>query len=339
MRTKSTPLAVALAAILAVTMAASASAADIKERTLKFAFQNQKDHPQAQGAQKFADLVSQKSGGKITVKTFPGGTLGGDLQTISALQGGTVELTVLNAGLLSASVKEFAALDFPFLFNNAKEADTVVDGPFGKRLLDKLPEKGLVGLGYWDLGFRNVTNSKRPITKLEDIAGLKIRVLQSSIYIDLFNALGANATPMPFPELYSALEQRTVDGQENPATVIASSKFYEVQKFISLTRHTYNPQTLLISKKLWDQMSGDERKLIQDAADEARDYQRKVSREQEAAAIDLLKKNGMQVNELAPTELARMREKVKPVGDKASKEVGEAAVKELYSEIARARAK
>ena len=339
MRTKSQRIAAGLAGILALCLAAGASAADIKERTLKFAFQNQKDHPQAMGAQKFADLVSQKSGGKITVKLFPGGTLGGDLQTISAMQGGTVELTVLNAGLLSGAVKEFAAVDLPFLFNNGPEADSVMDGPFGKRLLDKLPEKGLVGLGYWDLGFRNVTNSKRPINKMEDIAGLKLRVLQSPIYIDLFNTLGANATPMPFPELYSALEQRTVDGQENPVTVIASSKFYEVQKYLTLTRHTYNPQAFVVSKKFWDQLSADEHKIIMQAADEAKLFQRKASREQESISLEALKKSGMQVNEVPAAEMARLREKVKPVVDKFSKEVGEATVKELYAEIGKVRGK
>lgn len=329
----------ALSMGVALMLAAGSAGAQIKERTLKFAFQNQKEHPQAIGAQKFADLVAQKSGGKITVKTFPGGALGGDLQTLSALQGGTVELTVMNAGLLSGSIKEFAAVDLPFLFNSGAEADAVVDGPFGRRLLDKLPEKGLVGLGYWDLGFRNMTNSKRPITRLEDVAGLKMRVLQSPIYIDLFNGLGANSVPLPFPELYSALEQRTVDGQENPVTVIASSKFYEVQKYLSLTRHTYNPQAFLMSKKLWDQLSAEERKLIEDAAQEAKLFQRKISREQEAQALEALKKGGMQVNEIAPAEMARLRDKVKPVVEKFSKEIGEATVKELYGEIAKARGK
>ena len=326
-----------LGAVLAI--AAGTATAEIKERTLKFAFQNQKEHPQAIGAQKFADLVAQKSGGKITVKLFAGGALGGDLQTMSALQGGTVELTVLNAGLLSGAIKEFAAVDLPFLFNSGAEADAVVDGPFGQRLLDKLPEKGLVGLGYWDLGFRNMTNSKRPITKVEDIAGLKLRVLQSPIYIDLFNGLGANAVPLPFPELYSALEQHTVDGQENPVTVIASSKFFEVQKYLSLTRHTYNPQAFLISKKLWDQLAPEERKLIQDSAQEAKLFQRKVSREQETQALESLRKGGMQVNEIAPAEMARLREKVKPVVEKFSNQIGEATVKELYAEIAKARSK
>lgn len=201
---------------VAAAVAMGGAAAQVKERTLKFAFQNQTGHPQAQGAQKFADLVAEKSGKKISVKLFPGGTLGGDLQTVSALQGGTIEITVLNAGILTAQVKEFAAYDFPFLFNSAQEADAVTDGPFGKKLLAKLDEKNLHGLGYWDLGFRNLTNSKRPIAKAEDIAGLKIRVIQSPIYIDLFNTLGANATPMPFPELYPHWTRRPSTARRTP---------------------------------------------------------------------------------------------------------------------------
>lgn len=324
--------------IAAAAMLAMASAgAQIKERTLKFAYQNQTGHPQAQGAQKFADLVSAKSGGQITVKLFPGGTLGGDLQTVSALQGGTVEITVLNAGILGAQVKEFAAYDFPFLFNNGQEADAVTDGPFGQKLFGKLEEKGLHGLGYWDLGFRNLTNSKRPIAKADDISGLKIRVIQSPIYVDLFSALGANATPLPFPELYSALDQKAVDGQENPNTVILSSKFAEVQKYLTQTRHIYNPQALIVSKKTWDGMSEQEKKIIADSATEATTFQRQASRGAADSALEALKKAGMTVTELPPAEMAKLREKVKPVIDKYTASVGEATVNELMAEIAKAR--
>ncbi len=316
---------------------AAAGHAEIQERTLKFAFQNQAGHPQAQGAQKFAELVAAKSGGKVTVKLFPGGSLGGDLQTVSALQGGTVEITVLNAGILGAQVKEFAAYDFPFLFNNAAEADAVTDGPFGQKLLARLEDKGLHGLGYWDLGFRNVTNSKRPIARADDIAGLKIRVIQSPIYIDLFAALGANATPMPFPELYPALDQKAVDGQENPNTVILSSKFAEVQKHITQTRHIYNPQALIVSKKTWDSLGADEKKLIAEAATEATAFQRQVSRGAADSALESLRKAGMTVTELSPAETAKLRDKVKPVIDKYTASVGEATVKELMAEIAKVR--
>ena len=333
MKTFSRALLVAAVACLPL----AAAAQDIKERTIKFAFQNQKGHPQAEGAQKFADLVAQKSGNKITVKLFPGGTLGGDLQTVSALQGGTVEMTVLNAGILTAQVKEFAVFDLPFLFASPQEADAVTDGAFGKNLLAKLNEKGLVGLGYWELGFRNLTNSKRPINKVEDIAGLKIRVIQSPIYIDMFNALGAAATPMPFPELYPALEQKAVDGQENPFTLIRTSKFYEVQKHLAVTRHVYNPQAVILSKKFFDALSPAEKKIVTDAVTEATAYQRQLSRQQAEEALAELKKAGMQVTEFAPAEMQRLRDKVKPVVDKHTAAIGEDTVKAVYAEIAKVR--
>jgi tripartite ATP-independent transporter DctP family solute receptor len=334
MRTLSRALCLGIAALLPLT---AALAQDVKERSIKFAFQNQKGHPQAEGAQRFADLVAQKSGNKISVKLFPGGTLGGDLQTVSALQGGTIEMTVLNAGILASQVKSFEVFDFPFLFATPQEADAVVDGPFGKGLLDKLADKGLIGLGYWELGFRNLTNSKRPITKVEDIAGLKIRVIQSPIYIDMFNALGATATPMPFPELYPALEQKAVDGQENPFTLIRTSKFYEVQKHVAVTRHVYNPQAVLVSRKLWDQLSAAERKILKDAVDEATSYQRELSRKQSDEALAELKKLGMQVTEFSPAEMQRIRDKVKPVIDKHTASVGADVVKQVQDEIAKVR--
>ncbi|MFT4190127.1 MAG: TRAP transporter substrate-binding protein [Comamonas sp.] len=330
-------LCAAVAVAAALLPLGSAFAQDIKSRTIKFAFQNQGDHPQAQGAKKFADLVAAKSGDKIKVRTYAGGVLGGDLQTVSALQGGTVEMTVLNAGILSAQVKEFAAYDLPFLFASPQEADAVTDGPFGKNLLDKLYDKNLVGLGYWDLGFRHVTNSKHPVTKLEDLSGLKIRVIQSPIYIDLFNTLGANATPMPFPELYGALESKAVDGQENPPSTILSSKLGEVQKYLTLTRHIYNPQALLISRKLWDSLSADEKKIITEAAAEATAFQRKVSREKDQADLEQLKKGGLQVTELSPQELQRWRDRVKPVTDKYAATVGADTIKALEAELAKIR--
>jgi len=312
-------------------------AQDIKDRNFKFAFVLHKEHPLGFGAQKFADLVSQKSGGKMKVKLFPAGTLGGDAAVISSLQGGTVEMTAVVPGLVAGAIKEFIVFDFPFLFNNEKEAYAVVDGPVGKKLLDKLPERGLIGLSYWEHGFRNVTNSKRPIAKLEDLQGLKIRVIQIPIYVDMFNALGANAVAMPLPEVYSALETKAVDGQENPFSFMEASKFYEVQKYASTTRHMYNPLLVIFSKKIWDQLSNDERKILLDAANEAKPYERNVSREADAKALDSVKSKGMTVTEFPPQEIARMREKVKPVTDKYTKEAGEALVKELYAEIEKVR--
>lgn len=325
---------VAAAALAAFGLAA---AQDIKEHTIKFAHQNPKGHPIVMGMEKFAEIVAAKSGGKIKVNLFPGGVLGGDAPNVSGLQGGTIEMVVLNSGILASQVKEFAVYDFPFLFANAKEADAIVDGPFGKKLHDKLQEKGIVGLAYWELGFRNMTNSKRAINKVEDLAGLKIRVIPNPINLDWVKALDANPTPMAFPEVYAALESKALDGQENPLNTILANKFSEVQKHLTLTNHVYNPQSVIISKKFWDTLTHDEKKLFSDAAIEAGKFQRQAARDAAGATLDALKKAGMQVTELSPAETAKLREKMKPVIAKYSSGVGESTVNELTAELAKLR--
>jgi len=323
--------------VIALFPLGAAQAQDIKERTVKFATQNPKGHPIELGMVKFAEIVTAKTGGKIKINMFPGGVLGGDAPNISALQGGTLEMVVMNAGILASQEKEFAVFDFPFMFGNTKEADAVVDGPFGRMMFDKLDAKNIHGLAYWELGFRNITNSKRPLTKVEDIAGLKLRVIPNAINIDWVTALGANPTPLAFPEVYAALEQKAIDGQENPVTVIAANKFAEVQKFLAITNHQYNPQAVIVSKKLWDTLSNDEKKIFNDAAAEAGKYQRQVSREQSAQAVDALKKAGMQVTEFNAAETAKFREKMKPVIAKHSAIVGAEVVAALEAELAKAR--
>jgi tripartite ATP-independent transporter DctP family solute receptor len=333
---KSTGLIVA--AVCGLFIAAGAAQAQVREQTFRWTTANPEGHPIVMGGHKFAELVAQKSGGKMTVKLFPGGVLGGDVQVLSAVQGGTVDMTSMNSGILQGQVKEFAIVDFPFLFNDAKEADAVLDGAVGKMLADKLPEKGLVHLAYFDLGFRNVTDSRRPIKTADDIAGLKIRVIQSPIYIDTFSALGANPVPMPFPEVYTALEQKTIDGQENPFTVIEANKFQEVQKYLVGSRHIYNPQTMMISKKTWDRLNKDEQQVLIGAAKEAEAYQRKVSRDAQDVALANLKKT-MEYTELPPAETAKIRTKLKPVIDKYSANVGADFAKQVYSEIDKVRGK
>jgi tripartite ATP-independent transporter DctP family solute receptor len=251
------------------------------------------------------------------------------VQVVSSLQGGIVDMSVMNASLLNGVSKEFSFLDFPFLFNTNAEAYSIVDGPIGKRLMDKLPAKNLVGLAYPELGFRHISNAKRPINKIEDLQGLKIRVIQTPVYVEMMNALGANATPLPFPEVYGALETKAVDGATNPLVTLQVQKFYEVQKYLTLTRHQYNPKT-------WDSLPPADQKILQDAAIEARDFERKVSREKEALALEYLKKH-LQVNELPAAEVARARERLKPVIDKYTKEVGEDLMNDVNAELAKMR--
>ena len=188
-----------------------------------------------------------------------------------------------------------------------------------------------------ELGYRHITNSKRALNKVEDIDGLKLRVIPNPINVDWVKALGANPTPMPFPEVYGGLESKAIDGQENPVAVIAANKFWEVQKYIALTNHQYNPQSVIFSKKVWDTYSPSEKKIIEDAAAEAAKYQREQSRTAVAAHLDLLKKNGMTVTTFPPAEVAKLREKMAPVIAKYTANVGEATVKEVQDELAKMR--
>ena len=210
-----------LIATVAVAAFGVASAQDIKERTIKFGTVGAEAHPSVPGMKKFKELVEARSGGKIKVNLFFNGTLGSDQASVTAMQGGTLEMASMNSGIFASQVKDFAVFDFPFLFASEKESDALVDGPVGRKLHAKLEEKGLVGLSYWELGYRHITNSKRPVNKVEDLEGLKLRVIPNPINVAWVKALGANPTPMPFPEVYGGMEQKAIDGQENPVAAVS----------------------------------------------------------------------------------------------------------------------
>ena len=323
---------------LAMTGAAGAAqAADYKPRIIRFGYGLAEDSNQGRAVKFFADDLAKRTGNKLKARGFANASLGSDTQMQNALIGGAQEMMVGSTATLVGIVKDFGVYDLPFLFNNEKEADAVLDGPFGQKLAAKLQEKNLVGLVYWENGFRNLTNTKRPVTKMEDMQGIKLRVMQNPVYIDMFNSFGANAVPLPFSELFTALETKTVDGQENPVNTIQSSKFYEVQKYLSITKHVYSPWIVLASKKWWDGLSADEKKAINEAAVASRDFERKDSREASVKAIDFLKEKGMQVSVVSDAELARMREKAKPAFDKFEAEGGADVIKELQAEIAKVR--
>ncbi|MGO4154440.1 TRAP transporter substrate-binding protein [Cupriavidus sp. YAF13] len=324
-------------AATALAMLAGPVSAQIKERVFKVGVGLSEDHPQAMAVKHFSEQLAARSGGKLVAKLYASGSLGNDVSMTSALRGGTLEMTVPDTSTLMSLIKPFGVLNLPLTFNNEQEADAVLDGPFGQKLLAKLPEKGLIGLGYWENGFRHVTNSRRPINRADDLGGLKLRVIQSPLFLDTFNALGTNATPMPFTELYSAMEQAAVDGQENPTATILASKFYEVQKYLVLSRHMYSAWVLLMSKKTWDGLSPQEQKIVQEAAREATLYERKTIRAFGDKALGELKKAGMQVTELPPAEQAKLRAKLQPVLTKYSKEFGEETTNELMSELAKVR--
>ena len=198
----------------------------------------------------------------------------------------------------------------------------LLDGPVGEKVKARLQDKGLVGLVYWENGFRNLTNSKRPVVRVEDLEGIKLRVMQNNVFLTTFKTLGANAVPMPFSELFSALETNTVDGQENPYNTILSSKFYEVQKYLTVTNHVYSPWIVLVSKKWWDQLSKDEQKVLMDAARASREFERTDTRNEASKAVAELQAKGMKVNALPASEAARMRNKLTRVYASIGAEVG-----------------
>ena len=336
-RRQATVLAL-FACMLCTTQAANA-ADDIQERTIRWGHLQGKDHPLSAGVNKFAQLVEQKSGGKMKVREFPNSSLGSESQQQSALQGGTQEMMSASTTTLAGIVKEMGVLDFSFLFANEAEADALLDGPIGKRLMDRLPEHGLIGLAYWENGFRNVTNSKRPINRPEDLEGLKIRVMQNPVYLDTFKAVHANPIPMAFGELFTALETKTVDAQENPFSIILANKFNEVQKYLSVTRHSYNTFIVLMSKKFWDKLSPKEQQIVQEAAIEARTFERQVSRADSSKALAELKAKGMAVNDLSAAELTRMRTQLKPVSDKYAASYDPAFMRDFNAEMERIRKK
>jgi tripartite ATP-independent transporter DctP family solute receptor len=318
---------------------AGAADAQVQERTIRWGHLNNTDHPISFGVQKFAEVLAAKSGGRLKIREFPASQLGNELQQQSAVRGGTQEVLSASTTSLAGVIKELGLFDFPFVVGTFDQAEALASGTFGQAMLDALPDKELIGLGYWGLGFRNATNSSRPIAKVEDFAGLKLRVIPNPVYLETFKALKANPVPMAFGELYTALENKTVDGQENPYSVILSNKFFEVQKFVSATSHNFTQNVIIVSKKFWDRLSPEEQKMFRDTFAETKEYQREQTKLATEKALTELKAKGMQFNEIAPAEYARMQDATRPVIEKFSADYDPAKVKLFNDELARVRGK
>jgi len=326
--------ATALAATALLSVPASAQ---FTERTIRVSNGINQDHPVGNGVAKMTACLNQRSGGKMKLQAFWGGALGGDLQATQALRSGTLEMVITSSSPLVGIVPELGVFDLPFLFANEAEADKILDGDLGAFMTGKMPAANLINLAWWENGFRNLTNSRKPVTKWEDFAGVKVRVMQNNIFLDTFRTLGANAVPMAFGEVFTALETRAIDGQENPFVTIDTSKLYEVQKFLSVTRHAYTPFMVLYSKPLWDRLSRDEQSALQACAVEGRDEQRKVSRALSERSLANLRARGMVVNEIDPKERERMFEKAKTVYEKHQGAIGADTVKRMLDSLAQIR--
>lgn len=282
--------------LLVAAMTATATLAVAQQTKLTLGHGNPAGSIRDQAAVKFAGEVKTRSNGRIDVTVAPAAQLGDDAAMVTALRTGALDISANSQGAVANTVPEYAAFGMPFLFADLPQAWKILDGATGKELAEKSAAKGLVVLGYWDNGIRQMSNSKRPLLKPSDLKGLKMRTPPDSVTVDIMQSLGAEAQQIKFSELYVALQQGVVDGQENPLTNIASAKLYEVQKYISLTGHKYELTPFLMSKKTWDRLSDADHKVIQDAANVATALQRKLSKESDDALISELKAKGAQVD-------------------------------------------
>ncbi len=323
---------------VAAAAACLAVGAFAQTKTLRLGHGIAEEHPLGQGAIQFAKILEKKSGGKLNMKVYAATQLGSEAQMIAAVRGGVQDIVITSTAPVATFIKEYLLFDLPFLLQSDKEADALLDGPVGTRLLELATPKNMVGLCYWENGFRQVTNSKREVKDMAGLSGLKLRVMQNPVYIDAFKTLGANAIPMPFTELYTAMESRAIDAEENPIAIIHSNKFYEVQKYVTLTNHAYAPYVVLLAKSTWDKLAAPEREALRSSCTEARDYQRSLSRRMTAELTDKLKKEGMTVTPLAAAEVQKMRDKLKPVTDRYTAEIGPELVAQTQQELAKLRA-
>ena len=273
----------------------------------------------------------EKANSRIEVQVFPGGQLGSEGEIIGQLQTGMTDMLPTTTGPLGQQNPIYYVLETPYIFINDAQADKVLDGPAGAKLLKALESKGLIGLTFWENGFREITNSVRPIKTPADVKGLKLRTQQNRLHMKYFGDLGANPTPLPFTEIYNALATKLVDGQENPLSLIATNKFYEQQKFVSITDHVYSAVPVYYSKMKWDKLPPDVQKLVRDTVHEMRLWQRQLGRDQQKAYIDEIAKKS-QVATLTDEEKAAFQKSAEPAFAWAKKEYGadyEATLKEV----------
>ena len=332
MRTQSTRAlrAVLLAFGLVTAAAAQTPAAPPAGRTLRLGIGLAAESPQGKAVAEFAARLERYTKGALHIELQASGKAGNDLTMVKALQEGRLEMTAPDTSTLATLEKSFSAINYPFTFVNEAEADAILDGEWGQRLLARLPQHGLVGLTYWENGFRQMTNSRRPLAATADFDGVRMRTMQNPMLVDSFNRLGFAAVPMPFTQVYEALRTHAVDGQENPLPTILTSRFYEVQKYLTLSRHVYSAHVLLVSQKVWNELSTEQQLAMRTAAAESRAYERRISREGSEAALAELKAKGMVVSAIPRADAERIRNRLRDIFDKYNADIGAATMVELY---------
>lgn len=300
-----------LGAVLAVGLSLAGAATLAQETTLRLAHYGSASDSVTAAAERFAGLVAEKTNGAVAVELFGNGELGNSPTMLEGVRLGTIDIVTVGNPFFTSSLPQLNLLDLPFLFQSDAHAFATLDGEVGATLMSSMTGAGLQGLAFWELGFRNLTNNVRAITTPADLEGLKLRTTPNLAHVLAFQTMGANPTPMPFAEVYSALQTGTIDGQENPVNHIYANKLHEVQKHLSLTAHAYTTSPLVINARRWDGLSAEVQTALKDAAVEAAAHQRQINDEEEATSLDAMKAAGVLVVE-APDQAA-FREAVSAV--------------------------
>ncbi|MBU8881347.1 TRAP transporter substrate-binding protein [Bacillus sp. FJAT-29790] len=300
-----------------------------KVTVMKIGSTDKKDVAMGKAMYKFKEIVEKETDGSISVEVFPDSQLGGERDIIEGVQLGTIQGGPIGAAVMSNFAPRFNLWSLPFVFPTREASHEILDGPLGQEVLADLEDIGIIGFNFWESGIRNLTNSKEEIKSPDDLHNLKIRTLENQIQLDVWTELGAIPTPMAFPELFTALQQGIVDGQENPFSVIAEANFNEVQKYITETQHLIGVNPFIVNKKFFEGLSGEEQEAIRKAADEAQAFQREEKAKEDASYKQALIERGMIITELTPEERQVWADKIKPVYDKHKKEIGEDLVNKL----------
>ncbi|WP_108661745.1 DctP family TRAP transporter solute-binding subunit [Acuticoccus kandeliae] len=316
---------------IVLTLATVTGQADAK--TIKFSYPVSHESTMGQTVDRFAELVAEKTGGSVDVRGFPDAQIGNEIQSISSAQGGIIEMAVTTTAGLAALVPEFNLFNLPFMFDSYAQLDAVTRTPVAEEILDKMQGSNLVGLCFWDYGFRNMTNNKRPVTKLADVSGLRVRTIQNSVYIDALSAMGINPTPLPFPETFTALETGAIDGNEIANDVTRSTSFYEVQDYLTETKHFTTISVVYSSKRFWDGLTDDEKSAVRAACLESSDFNREIINASSADTLAFLQEKGMQIDEISDEALQEFRDAVKPVVEKVSAQLDPAIVKSFNEAV------
>jgi len=297
-----------IAVLLVLVLVLSLSSVGFAATKIRISVCNAPTHPQNIGLEIFKNYVEEKTNGEMTVDVYPNSQLGGERESVEQCKNGSLEMATASAGPLTTFNSKFMVLDIPFAFNSYDVAWMVLDGPVGQKLLESCEEVGLKGLSFMENGFRHVTNNVRPITKVEDFRNIKIRTMEAPMHMENFKSLGANPTPVPWTELYLTLQQKIVDGQENPLANLWEVKMYEVQKYASLTGHIYDPMPLVADLKWFNGLTPEQQSIIEKGAILAQNYSRFVNSAREEELARLLTEKGMTINDVSAEEKARMRD-------------------------------